>query len=409
MSRLQPIGQKKLTNICVVRLKKTGKRFEVAAYRNTVIAWRTKVETDIDEVLQAHTIYASVEKGVLAKNEDLIAAFGTDDEDRVCVEILNKGEFQVSDQERQMQTDALFRDVASRVTAMVLNPASQRPYPLSMIERAMRETLHFAPQPSKSAKQQALAVVRQLQQQQPFPVTRAKMRLRLLVPAARLDAAQAALRDVTADGEGEGDGAAAAAASASEVVVTRVDAAAEAATGGMAAVDCLADPRLFRAIGELASAHGGTVQVLEHTSQAEQQPGADGAAEPGAAGEPGAAAGFRGGRWGVKTEVAESLRAAADPTAVAAAASAAAAAPARRGGGGRGAAGASGRAERLFRVNLRSAEQGDPVAQLEVGKAYAGGVGVEPDADAARRWLKEAQLQGVNAAAAALEKLEVAA
>ena len=91
-----------------------------------------------------------------------------------------------------------------------------------------------------------------------------------------------------------------------------------------------------------------------------------------------------------------------------AAASAAAAAPARRGGGGRGAAGASGRAERLFRVNLRSAEQGDPVAQLEVGKAYAGGVGVEPDADAARRWLKEAQLQGVNAAAAALEKLEVA-
>ena len=77
-------------------------------------------------------------------------------------------------------------------------------------------------------------------------------------------------------------------------------------------------------------------------------------------------------------------------------------------GGGRGAAGASGRAERLFRVNLRSAEQGDPVAQLEVGKAYAGGVGVEPDADAARRWLKEAQLQGVNAAAAALEKLEVA-
>ena len=138
---------------------------EMLAHKADPLKLQHKVETDIDEVLQAHTIYASVEKGVLAKNEDLIAAFGTDDEDRVCVEILNKGEFQVSDQERQMQTDALFRDVASRVTAMVLNPASQRPYPLSTIERAMRETLHFAPQPSKSAKQQALAVVRQLQQQ----------------------------------------------------------------------------------------------------------------------------------------------------------------------------------------------------------------------------------------------------
>ena len=377
MSRLQPIGQKKpQTSASSGPQAKRGGRVP-----NTVIAWRTKVETDIDEVLQAHTIYASVEKGVLAKNEDLIAAFGTDDEDRVCVEILNKGEFQVSDQERQMQTDALFRDVASRVTAMVLNPASQRPYPLSTIERAMRETLHFAPQPSKSAKQQALAVVRQLQQQQPFPVTRAKMRLRLLVPAARLDAAQAALRDVTADGEGEGDGAAAAAASASEVVVTRVDAAAEAAAGGMAAVDCLADPRLFRAIGELASAHGGTVQVLEHTSQAEQQPGADGAAEPGAGGEPRRRR--RGGRWAAKTDVVHRRVLAADAATVAAAASASAAAPARRGGGGR-------RRRRLRAGASASTCAAPSRATRRAARGRRGvrrGVGVEPDATP--RWLPQ--------------------
>ena len=52
MSRLQPVGQKRLTNICIVRLKRHGKRFEVAAYRNTVVAWRQGVEKDIDEVLQ---------------------------------------------------------------------------------------------------------------------------------------------------------------------------------------------------------------------------------------------------------------------------------------------------------------------------------------------------------------------
>jgi hypothetical protein len=94
MSRLQPVGQKRLTNICIVRLKRNGKRFEVAAYRNTVVAWRNKVEKDIDEVLQVHTIYANLDKGVLAKSEDLIEAFGTDDEDKVCVEVLNRGEFQ---------------------------------------------------------------------------------------------------------------------------------------------------------------------------------------------------------------------------------------------------------------------------------------------------------------------------
>eukprot|EP00966_Prymnesium_polylepis_P165213 3819535-Prymnesium_polylepis.1 len=88
------IGQKRLTNVCVVRLKRNGKKFEVACYKNTVIAWRNKVEKDIDEVLQAHTIFANVDKGILAKSEDLIAAFGTDNEDEICVQIVDKGEFQ---------------------------------------------------------------------------------------------------------------------------------------------------------------------------------------------------------------------------------------------------------------------------------------------------------------------------
>lgn len=112
MSRLQPVGQKRLTNICIVRHKRCGKRFEVAAYRNTVVAWRNGAEKDIDEVLQVHTIFASVEGGVLAKSEDLLEAYGTADEDLVCVQILNKGEFQVSDApirsdaERARQADA---------------------------------------------------------------------------------------------------------------------------------------------------------------------------------------------------------------------------------------------------------------------------------------------------------------
>ena len=108
MSRLQPVGQKRLTNICIVRLKRNGKRFEVAAYRNTVVAWRNKVETDIDEVLQVHTIFANVDKGILASSEDMMEAFGTDDEDTVCVEVLNRGEFQMSEEERQMMVDGLF-------------------------------------------------------------------------------------------------------------------------------------------------------------------------------------------------------------------------------------------------------------------------------------------------------------
>lgn len=36
-------GQKRLTNVAVVRYKEMGKRFEVACYKNTVINWRNGV------------------------------------------------------------------------------------------------------------------------------------------------------------------------------------------------------------------------------------------------------------------------------------------------------------------------------------------------------------------------------
>lgn len=36
----QPIGQKRLTNVAVVRYKKMGKRFEIACYKNKILNWR---------------------------------------------------------------------------------------------------------------------------------------------------------------------------------------------------------------------------------------------------------------------------------------------------------------------------------------------------------------------------------
>ena len=46
-----PVNQKVLTNVALVRLKKGGKAFEVACYRNKVANWRNKQETDINEVI----------------------------------------------------------------------------------------------------------------------------------------------------------------------------------------------------------------------------------------------------------------------------------------------------------------------------------------------------------------------
>ncbi|KAF6357514.1 SBDS ribosome maturation factor [Rhinolophus ferrumequinum] len=88
MSIFTPTNQIRLTNVAVVRMKRAGKRFEIACYKNKVVGWRSGVEKDLDEVLQTHSVFVNVSKGQVAKKEDLISAFGTDDQTEICKQAL---------------------------------------------------------------------------------------------------------------------------------------------------------------------------------------------------------------------------------------------------------------------------------------------------------------------------------
>ncbi|XP_015604491.1 ribosome maturation protein SBDS [Cephus cinctus] len=173
-----PINQIRLTNVAVVRMKKGGKRFEIACYRNKVVSWRNKLEKDINEVLQTHTVFTNVSKGQVAKKEDLIKAFGKEDQTEICKDILEKGELQVSDKERHSALDSMLKDIATTVAEKCVNPETKRPYPVSMIEKAMKD-IHFSVKPNRNAKQQALDVIQQLKTV--MPLERAQMRLRVLI------------------------------------------------------------------------------------------------------------------------------------------------------------------------------------------------------------------------------------
>jgi ribosome maturation protein Sdo1 len=131
MSGFTPVNQVRLTNVAYVRLQKGGKRFEIACYRNKALSWRSKVETDINEVLQIDSVFSNVSKGLLASAKDIESAFGTTDKKLVCIEILNKGEMQVSDQERVALQEVMFKDIANIVVDKTLNPETDRPYTVS--------------------------------------------------------------------------------------------------------------------------------------------------------------------------------------------------------------------------------------------------------------------------------------
>jgi len=182
MSRINtPTNQKLLTNVAVVRIKKCGKRFEIACYKNKVLSWREGVEKDLDEVLQSHTVFTNVSKGEVAKKADLLKAFEDTkgDQTDICKIILTKGDLQVSEKERQAQAEATFKDIATIISEKCVNPETKRPYPVSMIEKAMKEC-HIAVKPNQNSKQQALVTIGKLKET--IPLDRAQMRIKLTSP-----------------------------------------------------------------------------------------------------------------------------------------------------------------------------------------------------------------------------------
>ncbi|CEG38784.1 sbds family rrna metabolism protein [Plasmopara halstedii] len=177
----QPVGKIVHTNVAVVRMRKGGKRFEIACYKNKVFNWRNGVEKDIDEVLQIAKVYENVPKGKFAKKTDWSAAFGVQNEEQACRYILDHGNLQVSEGERKALVENMYRDIATIVADKCVNPKSNRPYPYTVIERVMKE-IHYAVIPNRSAKQQALELIKKLPDY--IPIARAKMKIQVTTPAS---------------------------------------------------------------------------------------------------------------------------------------------------------------------------------------------------------------------------------
>ncbi|TFY54260.1 hypothetical protein EVJ58_g8967 [Rhodofomes roseus] len=182
----QPSNQIKLTNVSVVRLKKGGKRFEVACYKNKVQEWRSGVETNLDDVLQIANVYLNVSKGELAKSQDLQKAFGTTALDTIVKEILKKGELQVGEKEREHDLTSIRREIATLVAEKCVDPATQRRYPIGVIEKAMVEA-GFSVRPGKNAKSQVSECIKLLQSESNLPIQRARMRVKVTMPKAEAE------------------------------------------------------------------------------------------------------------------------------------------------------------------------------------------------------------------------------
>mmetsp|Transcript_26121 Transcript_26121/g.46441 ORF Transcript_26121/g.46441 Transcript_26121/m.46441 type:complete len:327 (-) Transcript_26121:271-1251(-) len=195
----QPGTQILLTNVVVVRLKHKGKRFELACYPNKVNAWREGLEKDLDEVLQLQEVYSNVSKGKVVQRKQLKNEFPElQGYEAIIKHILENGELQVSELERNSNQDAMLKDIANIISKMTISEATGLPVPSSLIQQAIKDA-HYNVKLKKSAKFQALQVMKKLNE--PLGLTRAKMRLRIVSPIEHRQALAEVLQGSTCESD----------------------------------------------------------------------------------------------------------------------------------------------------------------------------------------------------------------
>ena len=162
-------------------------------------------ETNLDDVLQISNVFVNVSKGEVAKHGDLNKAFGKTEVNEIVKEvclwcssshlifierpsypwlqILKKGEVQVGEKEREHDLSSLRKEIATLVAARCVDPATQKPYPVGMIEKAMGEAGYSVKQ-GKNAKSQVGECIKLLQSDSNLPIQRAPMRIRVMMPKA---------------------------------------------------------------------------------------------------------------------------------------------------------------------------------------------------------------------------------
>jgi ribosome maturation protein SDO1 len=108
----------------------------------------------------------------------LIKAFGKDDTTEICKDILAKGELQVSEKERHANLESMFKEIATMCADKCVNPETNRPYPVTIIEKAMKDA-HYSIKPNKNVKSQALDVIKILKEH--MPIEKAQMRVKICI------------------------------------------------------------------------------------------------------------------------------------------------------------------------------------------------------------------------------------
>jgi ribosome maturation protein SDO1 len=170
----------KVEDAVIARWESQGSRFEVLVDPTAVQDIKDGKTVDLSDKLALDHVFKDAKKGDKISEEHLERIFHTRSIPEIARQIIQKGEVQVTTEQRHQLQIAKHRQIVAYIVRNAMNPQSGAPHPPARIEAAMVEAkVHVDPFKSADAQvQEILAKLRPL-----LPIRLDSVRVKVKIPA----------------------------------------------------------------------------------------------------------------------------------------------------------------------------------------------------------------------------------
>jgi ribosome maturation protein SDO1 len=155
-----------------------GDHFEILVNPDAALSFKQGRNVEPSQVIAADEVYSDSHKGLRASGEKLKLHFETDDHAKAALEVLKRGQLNLTQEQRKRLTDERRKAVIAIISKNYVDPRTLLPHPPLRIEQAMQEA-RVTVDPFQDAQEQAKAVIDSLRVILPLKSEKVKLQVRV--------------------------------------------------------------------------------------------------------------------------------------------------------------------------------------------------------------------------------------
>lgn len=195
---------KGIENTIIARYESGGEHFEILVDPKLAYEYKTGARRTLDKVLVSDEVFKDANKGERQTDAKLKKAFGTSDIEKIARKIFEKGELQLTTEQRRKALAEKKAKIVAAIARIAVDPRNKTPHPPQRIENAMEEA-KVKIDAFKPVEEQVQEIIEELREI--IPISTEELKVEVVLPAEHAGKCYGTLKEYGMSGEQwRGDG-----------------------------------------------------------------------------------------------------------------------------------------------------------------------------------------------------------